>query len=114
MEIVGILILALIWGSSFLFIKVGLNGGMSPLLVAGMRLAIGATFMWVIILLRRAFAPGSFRKPIPHDRMTWGKIVIVGLLNNAIPFALISWGEQNISSGLASILNASMPLFTVL
>jgi drug/metabolite transporter (DMT)-like permease len=114
MDTVGILILALIWGSSFLFIKMGLNGGMSPLLVASMRLALGAALMWAIVLIRRMVTTGSMSKPIPRDRLTWGKIAIVGLVNNAIPFALIAWGEQRISSGLASIFNASMPLFTVL
>src|SRR5207249_3704435 len=113
MDILGILILALIWGSSFLFIKVGLNGGMSPVLVAIMRLAIGSLLLWGIIAFRRLFAPGSFKRPIPHDRATWYKIAVIGLLNNAIPFALIAWGEQRISSGLASIFNSSMPLFTV-
>jgi drug/metabolite transporter (DMT)-like permease len=114
MDIAGILILALIWGSSFLFIKMGLNGGMSPVLVASMRLAVGSALLWAVIVLRWILAPGSFRKPIPRDRATWGKIAIIGLVNNAIPFALIAWGEQRISSGLASILNASMPIFTVL
>ena len=113
MDTVGILVLALIWGASFLFIKVGLNGGMPPLLVASMRLALGATLMWAIVLIRRIASDGSTGKPIPHGWSTWGKIAVVGLVNSAIPFGLIAWGEQRISSGLASIFNASMPLFTV-
>ncbi len=114
MDIVGIIILALIWGASFLFIKIGLNGGMSPLLVASMRLALGATLLWGVVLIRRIVAPASFKKPIPHDRATWGKLLFIGLVNSAIPFALIAWGEQRISSGLASIFNSTMPLFTVI
>ncbi len=114
MDIVGILTLALIWGASFLFIKVGLNGGMSPVLVATWRLAVGAAVMWGIVGLRRLIAPASFKQPLPSGRPTWGKLAIVGLLNNAIPFVLIAWGEQRISSGLASIFNASMPIFTVI
>jgi drug/metabolite transporter (DMT)-like permease len=114
MDIIGVLILALIWGASFLFIKVGLNGGMSPLLVATMRLVFGATLLWCVVLLRRLFAPGSFKKPIPNDRATWGKLLFIGLVNNAIPFGLIAWGEQRISSGLASVFNSTMPLFTVI
>ena len=114
MDIIGILVLALIWGASFLFIKVGLNGGMSPILVATMRLAFGASLLWLVVLLRRLIAPGSFKKPIPHDRATWRKLFVIGLLNNAIPFVLISWGEQRISSGLASVFNSTMPLFTVI
>ena len=114
MELAGILVLALIWGSSFLFIKIGLNGGMSPFLVAGMRLAVGSSLLWLVILARKWMAPASFKKPIPNGRALWGRIAIIGLLNNAIPFVLIAWGEQRISSGLASVLNSSMPLFTVL
>ena len=118
MNIVGILVLALIWGASFFFIKVGLNGGMSPVLVASWRLAVGSALMWGIvgvrqIAVRQTISPRETRKPIPSGRATWAKIALVGLLNNAIPFALIAWGEQRISSGLASIFNASMPLFTV-
>lgn len=113
MDLIGILVLALIWGASFLFIKIGLNGGMSPVLVASMRLAVGSLLLWGVVLARRVFAPGSFKKPIPRDRSTWMKLAVTGLVNNAIPFALIAWGEQHISSGLASILNATMPLFTV-
>ena len=114
MDLVGILILALIWGSSFLFIKIGLNGGMSPVLVAGARLLIGASLLWGIVLARRLFAPGSFKKPIPRTRALWTRIALIGLVNNAIPFVLIAWGEQRINSGLTSVLNSSMPLFTVL
>lgn len=87
---------------------------MSPLLVATWRLAVGAAVMWGIVGVRRLTAPGSFKWPVPSERSTWVKIAIVGLVNNAIPFALIAWGEQRISSGLASIFNASMPLFTVI
>lgn len=114
MDLLGILTLALIWGSSFLFIKIGLNGGMSPVLVAGGRLAVGAALLWSVVLARRLLAPGSFKKPIPRDRAIWAKIALIGLVNNAIPFVLIAWGEQRISSGLTSVLNSSMPLFTVL
>ncbi|HEY3288532.1 MAG TPA: EamA family transporter, partial [Anaerolineae bacterium] len=113
MDIIGIIILALIWGASFLFIKIGLNGGMSPVLVATMRLALGSTLLWGVVLVRRMVAPASFKKPIPQDRGTWAKLLIIGLLNNTIPFALIAWGEQRISSGLASVFNSTMPLFTV-
>ncbi|MCS7060645.1 MAG: DMT family transporter [Anaerolineae bacterium] len=114
MELFGILTLALIWGSSFLFIKIGLNGGLSPAMVAIGRLAVGAALLWGVVFMRRLIAPASFKYPIPRGRAIWTKIALIGLVNNAIPFVLIAWGEQHISSGLASVLNASMPLFTVL
>ena len=114
MELFGILVLALIWGASFLFIKIGVEAGMSPVLVAFVRVGLGAALLWFVVAARVLFAPGSFRKPIPRERSTWGKLGFVGLLNNTLPFVLIAWGEQRISSGLASILNATMPLFTVL
>lgn len=114
MNIIGILILALLWGSSFLFIKIGINGGMSPILVAIWRLAVGATLMWAIVGLRQVFGARSMRKPFPRGRTVWLRLALVGLVNNAIPFALIAWGETRISSGLASIFNSSMPIFTVI
>jgi drug/metabolite transporter (DMT)-like permease len=114
MNIIGILILALLWGSSFLFIKIGINSGMSPVLVAVWRLTVGATLLWAIVGLRQVFGTHSVRKPFPRGRTIWLRLALVGLVNNAIPFALIAWGETRISSGLASIFNSSMPIFTVI
>jgi drug/metabolite transporter (DMT)-like permease len=97
-------ILALIWGSSFLFIKLGVME-MPPAFVAGGRLAWGLVFLLLALRVQRLRLP---------RRDLLGRLFVVALLNNTIPWILIPWGEQYISSALASILNATQPLFTVL
>ncbi len=97
-------ILGLIWGSSFLFIKLGVNE-MPPAFVASGRLASGLIFLLFALRVQRLRLP---------RRALWGRLLVVAILNNTIPWLLIPWGEQHISSGLASILNATMPFFTVL
>src|SRR5262249_33041571 len=94
----------LIWGSSFLLIKIGVSQ-LDPLaLVTGRTLVASVGFAAMILLLR---------KPFPRDRKTLGSLVVVGILNTALPFFLITWGESTIDSGLASVLNATMPLFSL-
>ena len=100
-----LLALSLIWGGSFLFNAVALRG-FSPLTVVALRVSTGAVCLWLIILII-GFA-------IPRDARIWLRFLVMGILNNAIPFTLIVWGQQHITSGLASILNATTPLFAVL
>jgi drug/metabolite transporter (DMT)-like permease len=98
-------LLALVWGSSFFFIKVGLTG-LSPGQVAWARLVFGALTLAVIVLSRR--------HPLPRELAVWGHLAVVGVLMCVAPFLLFSWAEQHISSGLASIFNATTPLLTML
>jgi drug/metabolite transporter (DMT)-like permease len=97
--------LALVWGSSFFFIKVGLTG-LSPGQVAWARLVFGALALAVIVVARR--------RPLPRELAVWGHLAVVGVLMCVVPFLLFSWAEQHISSGLASIFNATTPLLTML
>jgi len=94
--------LSVLWGGSFFFAKIAV-GEMPPLTLALGRVAIAATFL---IALARATGVA-----LP-DR--WRPFLVMGLLNNALPFSLIFWGQTHIASGLAAILNATTPLFTVL
>jgi len=94
--------LSVLWGGSFFFAKIAV-GEMPPLTLALGRVAIAATFL---IALARATGVA-----LP-DR--WRPFLVMGLLNNALPFSLIFWGQTHIPSGLAAILNATTPLFTVL
>jgi drug/metabolite transporter (DMT)-like permease len=98
-------LLAVVWGASFLFIKVGL-GGLSPGQVALGRVALGALALAGILLVRR--------RPLPRDPVLWGHLAAVSVLLCVVPFLLFSWAEQYISSGLASIFNATTPLVTML
>ena len=97
--------LSLLWGGSFFFGKVAVSE-IPPLTVAFGRVAIAA-----VILIALARATGV---ALPESASTWRPFAIMGLLNNAIPFVLILWGQTHIPSGLAAILNATTPLFTVL
>ena len=96
--------LGLIWGSSFLWIKIAV-GYLAPLTVAALRLSIGLVGLLAVAVARR--------QPFPRDRASLGAYVTLGTLQSAIPFALIAWGETKIGSGLAAILNGTMPLFTI-
>lgn len=96
--------LSLAWGSSFLFIKVGLDG-LSPLQVVTGRMVLGALALGLVLLVGRT--------PLPRGRRAWGHIGVVSLLLCVIPFSLFAWAGQYIASGLASIYNATTPLMTV-
>lgn len=97
-------LLGAIWGSSFLFIKIGV-GYLGPLELVGFRLFFGATTLAAIVLLAR--------EPLPRDRRTIANLLFLAVFNTVVPFSLITWGEQSIPSGIAAILNATVPLFTV-
>jgi drug/metabolite transporter (DMT)-like permease len=103
--LVQYLALALVWGASFLFIKVGLEG-LSPAQVVLGRLAAGATALGLVAVIGR--------RPLPRDPAVWGHLLLVALLLCVVPFLLFSWAETRISSGLASIYNATTPLMTML
>jgi drug/metabolite transporter (DMT)-like permease len=98
-------LLGLVWGSSFLWIKIAV-GFMGPLAVAAFRQLIGVLGLLVVMRIQR--------QPFPRDWPTLRAYVILGVLQSAVPFALIAWGETRIDSGLAAILNGTMPLFTIL
>lgn len=97
--------LALIWGASFMFIKVGVQE-VSPATVVAGRLTASVITLGTIVAFRRQLIAGW--------RKYWRLGVITGIVNIVIPFMLISWGETRIPSGTASILNATTPLFVVL
>ncbi|MFI5606728.1 DMT family transporter [Amycolatopsis sp. NPDC051903] len=96
--------LAVVWGASFLFIKVGLRG-LSPTQVALARVAFGALALAAVLAARR--------RPLPREPALWGHLAVVSVLLCAAPFLLFSWAEQYVSSGLASIFNATTPLLTM-
>ncbi|MFE1802663.1 DMT family transporter [Streptomyces sp. NPDC059517] len=98
--------LALLWGSGFLWIKLALNHGLSPAQITITRCALGTA---VLLLLAR-----SAGQRLPRDRRTWGHLVVAALFCNAVPFALFSVGEQTVDSGVAGVLNATTPLWSLL
>src|SRR5690349_18641192 len=99
-----LLTLAVIWGGAFFFIGVAVKH-VPPLTYVWLRLSIAAVAMWIYVKAR----VGSLGLP----RQVWGAIVLLAILNNALPFALFGWGQTHIASGLASILNATTPIWGV-
>ncbi len=97
--------LALIWGGAFFFIGVAVRH-VPPLTYVWLRLSIAAVAMWLFLRARG--------HPLGLPREVWGSILLLALLNNALPFALFGWGQTHIASGLASILNATTPIWGVL
>jgi drug/metabolite transporter (DMT)-like permease len=105
MDFLLLLILGTLWGSSYLFIKVAVAEVPPMTLVAG-RLLSSAILLWILLRLSG--------KSMPRSRSCWGAFTVMGFLNGLLPYTLISWGEQYIPSNLAALLQATMPLFTVL
>ena len=98
------LALGFMWGSSYLFIKIAVDAFGTFTLIA-LRLAIGAAFLWVAFRLNGT--------SLPRERRIYGHLLVMGLVNITIPFALITWAEQSVDSALAAILNATVPLLVI-
>ncbi len=97
-------LLGTIWGSSFLWIKIALTE-IGPATLAAVRLAFGLLGLLLVMWQRRL--------PFPRSVMHLPAYLFMAAFNTAIPFILIPWGETRIDSGLAAILNATVPLFTI-
>jgi len=97
-------VLALIWGGAFFFIGVAVRH-VPPLTYVWLRLTIAAAAMWLFLRFRG--------QSLDLPRQVWASIVVLAVLNNALPFALFGWGQTHIASGLASILNATTPIWGV-
>jgi len=104
-QLAGIVVLAAIWGASFMFIKVMLEA-MGPVAIAWLRLVGGAAFVLALAAFRGA--------RLPISRRYWLDATVVAVVASAVPLVLIPWGEQAISSQLAGLLNGTMPLWTAL
>src|SRR5262245_29026796 len=96
-------LLAFIWGWPSLFIKVAVEG-LTPTTVAWARISLGAAVL--ALMLRRQGGR------VPTDRVMLRHFAVVTLCGNIVPFTLLAWGEQHITSALTAVLNASTPLFT--
>ena len=100
-----LLLLAMIWGGSFISNRLALNE-VPVLTTVAFRVAGACILLWVYVRLRRL--------PVPRSPRIWLAFLVMGLLNNALPFTLITWGQLTIPSGLAAIVNASTAIFGVL
>lgn len=100
-----LLVLSVFWGGSFFFVEVALRG-FQPFAIVFLRVVLAAIILTGVVYL------GGRR--LPSSPRVWGAYFVMGVLNNAIPFSLIVWGQTQVDSGVASILNATTPIFTVL
>ncbi len=105
MDLALLFILGTLWGSSYLFIKVTVAEVPALTLVAGRLLLATLLMTGLLRVLKLA---------MPRERRVWRHYAVLGLINMALPFSLITWGEQHIPSGLASLLTSTLPIFTVL
>jgi len=100
------LLLGFVWGSSYLFIKIGVEAGLTPFMLIMLRLFFG------FFLLASVFL--AAREGLPRERITWVHLAVMAVINIVLPFALITWAEKSTESALAATLNAPVPLFVVL
>src|SRR5574341_417229 len=100
-----LILLGAIWGASYLFIKVG-GAEIPPFTFVEARPLIAALALYIVMRVRG--------ERLPRARREWLLLAAMGIFNGVIPYTLITWGEIHIASGLAAILTAAMPLFTVM
>ncbi|MGD8412833.1 MAG: DMT family transporter, partial [Candidatus Latescibacterota bacterium] len=103
-QVLGFLALTLIWGSSFMWIKVAVRE-VGPLTVVTIRLALALVALAGFLYARKP--------PLPRGKRMWGVLFVQGVLSTAAPWVLITWAEKYIDSAVASVLNATVPMFTI-
>ena len=104
-----LIVLASVWGASYLFIKVAVDGGFEPAPLMCARATIAAA----VLLGYLAITMGA-RRAASELRDSWRQWLALGAVANALPFWLVAWGEKHVDSGIAAIAQSTVPLFTVL
>lgn len=97
--------LGFFWGSSYVFIKIGVDAGLQPFSLVTLRLGFGLLLIGSVVLVAR--------ERLPRRLATYGHLAVIGLLSVALPFSLITWAEQSVDSTLAAVINGGVPLFTI-
>jgi drug/metabolite transporter (DMT)-like permease len=97
--------LGFFWGSSYLFIKIGVDHGLEPFTLIMFRLLIGLVLLVSVVAVAR--------EPLPRDPRVYGHLFVMGVINIAIPFSLITFAEQTVDSSLAAVINGAVPLFVI-
>ena len=103
-QLLGFLALTVIWGSSFLWIKLAVRE-VGPLTVVTLRLVFALLALVGFLMARRP--------PVPRGARLWSILLAQGLMSTALPWILITWAEQYIDSAVATVLNATVPMFTI-
>src|SRR5918994_1946362 len=97
--------LGFFWGSSYLFIKIGVEAGLAPFTLVTLRLLIGVIFLAAVVAIAR--------EQLPRRAKTYGHLIVLGFFAIALPFALITTAELQVDSALAATLTAPVPLFVI-
>jgi drug/metabolite transporter (DMT)-like permease len=97
--------LGFFWGSSYLFIKIGVEAGLQPFTLVALRLLIGLALLAVVVAVAR--------EALPTERRMYGHLAVMGFFSVALPFMLITWAELHVDSSLAAVLTSAVPLFVI-
>lgn len=97
--------LGFFWGSSYLFIKIGVDAGLQPFSLVTLRLFIGLLLLVAVVAVAR--------ERLPRRPAMYGHLLVIGIFSVALPFSLITWAEQSVDSTLAAVINGGVPLFTI-
>lgn len=98
-------LLGFFWGSSYLFIKIGLEAGLEPFTLVSLRLLFGLLLLGSVVAIAR--------EPLPREPRMIGHLVVLGFFSVALPFGLITWAEESVDSSLAAVLTGAVPLFVI-
>ena len=104
-ELLLLALLALLWGSSYLFIKIAV-AEIPPVTLIAARVLGAALFLYVVLWLRR--------DGLPRERRTWGLLGVQAVFNSIGAWTVLAWGQQFVDAGLASVLNSTSPIFVVI
>lgn len=99
------ILLGFFWGSSYLFIKIGVDAGLQPFTLVSLRLLIGLALLAAVVAVAR--------EGLPREPRTYGHLAVMGFFSVALPFTLITWAEQSVDSSLAAVLTGAVPIFTI-
>jgi drug/metabolite transporter (DMT)-like permease len=100
-----LLTLSMVWGGSFFFNRIAV-AEIPVFTIVACRVVLGAGLLWLVVLITRT--------KLPSEPRIYGQLFVLGFINSVIPFSLIVWGQTHLGSGLASIINATTPFFTVI
>lgn len=100
-----LLLLSLLWGGTFFFVEIALTA-VPPFTLVFLRVALGAV---VLVGLVKVLGKG-----LPQGIVGWRPFLVMGALNNVVPFSLIFWGQTELTGGLAAVFNATTPIFTAI
>jgi drug/metabolite transporter (DMT)-like permease len=99
------ILLGFFWGSSYLFIKIGVDAGLTPFTLVSLRLLVGFALLAVVV--------AAAREPLPRGGKMLGHLIVLGAFSVAIPFSLITWAELHVDSTVAATITSAVPLFVI-